>query len=137
MTALRGVDGKLVSGGKGKRKIPTGHCRRFGMPSENAKLDTHSGTKLNDRVNGENSAHKQSSGDEALERGVTADAIERCIANLQCQKAQGSRGRRDSERSQEALGERSGRHQGTAILPVRLGAEERARTGSLEGRCGC
>lgn len=56
------------------------------MPSENAKFDHPSGTKLDDRVNGEESAHKQSSGNEALERGATTDDIERCFAKLQCHR---------------------------------------------------
>lgn len=39
VATLRGVNGGLVSSGKGKKEVLAGHYKRLGVPSENEAFD--------------------------------------------------------------------------------------------------
>ncbi|CAB1119083.1 unnamed protein product [Ectocarpus sp. CCAP 1310/34] len=92
VATLRGVNGGLVSSGKGKREVLAGHYKRLGVPSENEAFD-----RVFKKVDAwgqkkEEETSKADVGNVELEKEFTEDEVEACVNKLKCHKAAGADG---------------------------------------------
>ena len=92
VATLRGVNGGLVSSGKGKREVLAGHYKRLGVPSENEDFDQVFKKEVDAWAQKEEETSKADVGNVELEKEFTEDEVEACVNKLQCHKAAGADG---------------------------------------------
>ncbi|CAB1103133.1 unnamed protein product [Ectocarpus sp. CCAP 1310/34] len=92
VATLRGVNGGLVSSGKGKREVLAGHYKRLGVPSENEAFDQAFKKEVDAWAQKEEETSKADVGNVELEKEFTEDEVEACVNKLKCHKAAGADG---------------------------------------------
>ena len=87
---LRGVNGGLVSSGKGKREVLAGHYKRLRVPSKNEAFDQVFKKEVDAWAQKGEGTSKADVGNVELEKESTEDEVEACVNKLQCHKAAGA-----------------------------------------------